>query len=517
MSASSRAKVLPLLRSSLSARNASGAAARRGGCWYSSVATGRVPLSRTATCHPSSSRSAGAAPGKGCRAEGVRWNSTGGSDRVESVSSSSSSSSSSSAGSEAGESAASSQTSLGSESGAEEARPTPRSFAFAFEPIPGAAETLKFLQRSNIPFILLTNGGGKSEAERVADLTEKLGVDLDVSNFVQSHTPYQKLLDPDAELGFPKLEEYLQNSIGRPRFSGKETVLVLGSDASKARRIANGYGFESVVTPGDILAACPEIFPFNPLREFYEKQEVLPLPKPVYSPSADPAVRLEDCLKIDGILTFNDPRDWAVDIQLVTDLLLSHRGYLGTYSDKNGGGGGSVTKGDQWQNDGQPALIFSNVDLQWSTGYHQSRLGQGAFQGAVERVFTKLANKAHMKSFLFGKPWTPTYAHAWATLEQHRRRLGNGRLGAVYMVGDNLESDIRGTYLWNSHVQHSGLQRPLLGPYWKSCLVRTGVWKEEIRPIGQVAKGYKPRCVVDDVRAAVEMALKEQHWPGMTE
>lgn len=366
----------------------------------------------------------------------------------------------------------------------------------------------------------MTNGGGKSEAERVADLTDKLGVDLDVSNFVQSHTPYQKLLDPDAELGFPKLEEYLQNSIGRPRFSGKETVLVLGSDASKARRIANGYGFESVVTPGDILTACPEIFPFNPLREFYDKQEILPLPKPVYSPNADPAVKLEDCLKIDGILTFNDPRDWAVDIQLVTDLLLSHRGYLGTYSEKNGGGGGGggpVPHGrPQWQNDGQPALIFSNVDLQWSTGYHQSRLGQGAFQGAVRRVFSQLANRASMKSFLFGKPWTPTYAHAWATLEQHRQRLGNDRLGAVYMVGDNLKSDIRGTHLWNEHIKVGAAPRPL-GPDWMSFLVRTGVWKEGILPVSQIPRGSKPSHVVDDVRAAVELALKEQHWPGMTE
>lgn len=41
--------------------------------------------------------------------------------------------------------------------------------------LPGAAETLRFLQEHKIPFILLTNGGGKSEAERVAELSVKLG------------------------------------------------------------------------------------------------------------------------------------------------------------------------------------------------------------------------------------------------------------------------------------------------------------------------------------------------------
>lgn len=379
-------------------------------------------------------------------------------------------------------------------------------------PIPGAAETLRFLQRNDIPFILLTNGGGKPEAERVADLTEKLGVELDVSSFVQSHTPFQKLLDPDVDLGYPPLEQYLQRSLGRKRFTGKETVLVLGSDASKSRRIANGYGFESVVTPGDILKACPEIFPFDPLREFYDRQEILPLPKPIYNPKADPAMRLEDCLKIDGILTFNDPRDWAVDVQLVTDLLLSHRGYLGTYSSKNNDR--TLPKDKWWQSDGQPPIIFSNVDLQWSTGYHLSRLGQGSFRGAVRDVMNRLADgwrNRDIQTFEFGKPYYPTYAHAWDTLERHRRRLGLPDLNAVYMIGDNPASDIAGASMWNTRLA----KRKSPGPYWKSCLVRTGVWKEDVTPIDRL--GRKPTHVVDDVRAAVQRALDEQKWPGKFE
>jgi HAD superfamily hydrolase (TIGR01450 family) len=379
------------------------------------------------------------------------------------------------------------------------------------KPIPGAPETLRFLQRNNIPFILLTNGGGKPEAERVVDLSEKLGVGLDVSNFVQSHTPYQKLLDPEVDLGHPHLEEYLCQSLGRKRFSGKETVLVLGSDASRARRIANGYGFESVVTPGDILKACPEIFPFDPLREFYDRQEILPLPKPIYNPKADPAMRLQDCLKIDGILTFNDPRDWAVDIQLITDLLLSHRGYLGTYSSKNGDE--KLAPEERWQSDGQPPLIFSNVDLQWSTGYHQSRLGQGSFRGAVLDVMSRLARKGKhedsIKTFEFGKPYAATYAHAWDTLERHSRRLGLPNLNAVYMIGDNPESDIRGADLWNKHLKN----RKSAGPYWSSCLVRTGVWREDIMPIHRL-HNIRPNHVVDNVREAVQRALEEQKWPG---
>ena len=77
---------------------------------------------------------------------------------------------------------------------------------------------MRFLKEYNIPFILLTNGGGKHETERVKDLTEKLGVELPLDNFVQSHTPFRELLDgPDG----------LRD----------KTVLVTGSDYEKCRAI----------------------------------------------------------------------------------------------------------------------------------------------------------------------------------------------------------------------------------------------------------------------------------------
>lgn len=86
------------------------------------------------------------------------------------------------------------------------------------KPIPGAPEVLKFLNDYNIPFILLTNGGGKHETERVKDLTNKLGVQLSTDNFIQSHTPFRDLLEgPDS------LRE--------------KTVLVTGSDYEKCRAI----------------------------------------------------------------------------------------------------------------------------------------------------------------------------------------------------------------------------------------------------------------------------------------
>lgn len=88
------------------------------------------------------------------------------------------------------------------------------------KPIPGASETLRYLNDHNIPFILLTNGGGKLEAERVADLSEKLGVSLTTDNFVQSHTPFRQLVDPGPE----SLKD--------------KTILVTGANPNKCRIIA---------------------------------------------------------------------------------------------------------------------------------------------------------------------------------------------------------------------------------------------------------------------------------------
>lgn len=83
-------------------------------------------------------------------------------------------------------------------------------------PIPGAAETLAYLHEANIPFILLTNGGGKHERERVADLNKRLDPKLTIDNFVQSHTPFQDLAKG--------LED--------------KVVLVTGADPEKCREIA---------------------------------------------------------------------------------------------------------------------------------------------------------------------------------------------------------------------------------------------------------------------------------------
>ncbi|KAF2467235.1 HAD-superfamily hydrolase [Lindgomyces ingoldianus] len=357
-------------------------------------------------------------------------------------------------------------------------------FAFAFDidgvlvrssdPLPRAHKALSYLQSQRIPFILLTNGGGKHESDRVDDLAKKLEVPLDTSMFVQSHTP------------FADLDEYKNR-----------TIMVVGGVEDMCRRVAERYGFKTVVTPGDILTAYPAVWPFSQQLLPYYETFSRPLPAPIdpTSPSTS--------LKIDAVFVYNDPRDWGLDTQVIKDVLLSHQGILGTLSEKNGN---TALPNKGYQQDGQPPLYFSNPDLLWAAKYHLPRLGQGGFREALEGVWAALTggekNGVELKKIVIGKPHRPTYEFAEKRLVAHRKRLLEQNddklrsLKRVYMVGDNPESDILGGNSYNS--PH--------GTDWVSVLVRTGV-----HVAGTVPK-HTPRMEVGDVWDAVSWAVGQEKW-----
>jgi ribonucleotide monophosphatase NagD (HAD superfamily) len=91
--------------------------------------------------------------------------------------------------------------------------------------LPGAADSLALLKEQGIPFILLTNGGGKHETERIAEISEKLGIPLDATDIVQSHSPFAELVKGSEETS--PLEH--------------KCVLVAGGDGDNCRRVAEQY------------------------------------------------------------------------------------------------------------------------------------------------------------------------------------------------------------------------------------------------------------------------------------
>ncbi|KAK5091969.1 hypothetical protein LTR70_006146 [Exophiala xenobiotica] len=373
-------------------------------------------------------------------------------------------------------------------------------FAFAFDidgvllrsstPIPGASQCLSYLRKHHIPFILLTNGGGKTEAERTRDLNNKLSLppshQIHVSQLIQSHTPLSELA----------------TTHGTPSYKDK-TILVCGGDGGACRLVAEHYGFTNVVTPGDIIAAYADIWPFSSNFAAYYSTFARPLPRPINLQAADPET---ESLKIDAVMVFNDPRDWGLDCQLLLDIMLSHKGIVGTYSARNGK---KELPNHGYQSDGQPEIYFSNPDLLWASAYPLSRLGQGGFREAFLGVWKAVTRNAtgeevELKYNVMGKPHQPTYEYAEKLMVQSRKEAFGDDvqdrvpLEKVYMIGDNPESDIAGANNYKS----------LVGAQWTSVLTRTGVFRAAEGETPTV----EPKIVVDDVRVGVEWALRDAEW-----
>ena len=117
--------------------------------------------------------------------------------------------------------------------------------------IPEGKRVLEILNGDNelgikIPHIFLTNGSGKPEAARCAQLSKILQSPVSTEHFIQSHTPMSALA------------EYY------------ETVLVVGGENYQCREVAKQYGFKNIIVPNDIIASHPTI---SPLKEFFTVEQ----------------------------------------------------------------------------------------------------------------------------------------------------------------------------------------------------------------------------------------------------
>lgn len=309
------------------------------------------------------------------------------------------------------------------------------SFAFAFDidgvlvrggrPIPEALEAMKVLNGDNkygikIPYIFLTNGGGKSEAERCGDLSRQLEVDISPAQFICGHTPMSEMA------------------------TKHKTVLVVGGEGEKCRTVAHSYGFKDVITPGDIIKANSATTPFRKLTDEELKNS---------------KERDFSGVVIEAIFVFADSRDWAGDLQIIIDLAMSKGGRIGTLSETFDEG---------------PPIYFSHNDVVWSAAHENVRLGMGALRGIVEYTFKEVTKGKTLTTHAFGKPQIGTFEFATRLLKRWRKNEHslNAAPNTVYFVGDTPESDIRGTNLFNERAEND----------WYSILVKTGVYQEGTEP-----------------------------------
>ncbi|KAI0880678.1 HAD-superfamily hydrolase [Annulohypoxylon maeteangense] len=309
------------------------------------------------------------------------------------------------------------------------------SFAFAFDidgvlvrggrPIPEAIQAMKALNGENeygikVPYIFLTNGGGKTEAERCGDLSRQLDIEISPAQFICGHTPMSEMA------------------------TKYNTVLVVGGEGEKCRTVAQGYGFKDVVTPGDIIKADAATTPFRKL-----------------TPEEHRNSKERDFSKvtIEAIFVFADSRDWAGDLQIILDLAMSKGGRIGTLSETFDEG---------------PPIYFSHNDVVWSAAHDNVRLGMGALRGIVEYTFKEVTKGKTLETHAFGKPQIGTFEFATRLLKRWRKNEHglNAPPNTVYFVGDTPESDIRGTNQYNEKAEND----------WYSILVKTGVYQDGTEP-----------------------------------
>lgn len=334
-------------------------------------------------------------------------------------------------------------------------------YAFAFDidgvlirggrPIPEAIEAMKMLNGENeygikVPYIFVTNGGGKTEAERCIQLSQQLELEVSPGQFICGHTPMGEMA-----------EKY-------------GTVLVVGGEGEKCRLVAEGYGFKDVVTPGDIIKDNQDTTPFRTLTDEEYKNS---------------RARNFAEVEIEAIFVFADSRDWASDQQIILDLLMSKNGRLGTRSENYDEG---------------PPVFFSHNDVVWSASHDLTRIGMGALRVSLEAMFKAVTGK-ELKTTAFGKPQIGTFEFATRLLKRWRKDTHgiNEAPETVYFVGDTPESDIRGTNEFDKHTKEAN---------WYSILVKTGVYQAGTKP--RFTPKATVDNVLEAVRHGMEREYKRQ-------
>ncbi|RPA97330.1 HAD-superfamily subfamily IIA hydrolase [Choiromyces venosus 120613-1] len=216
-----------------------------------------------------------------------------------------------------------------------------------------------------IPHIFLTNGSGKTEAARCAQLSKIL------------KSPYY------------------------------HTVLV-GGEGYRFREVAELYGFKDVVVPNDIVAWDGSTALYRTFGT-WERESARP--------------RDFNKTNIEAILVFSDSRDYAMDAQIIMDLLQSENGRLGTRSKDP---------------------ISQQIPIYFS---------HGTF-GLALKTMCKSLTGVELERTIYGKPERATYTYADDVLTSWMEEIHSNKVlpENVYMIGDNLQSDIicGNLYGWNT-------------------------------------------------------------------
>lgn len=213
--------------------------------------------------------------------------------------------------------------------------------------LPEAIRTIRMLEGDNpwnrkVPYLFITNSGGKNETVRAKDLSNDFQTHVTPSQVVQAHTVMRSLTK---------------------KYRDSPVLMLGGPDypPGSSREVLEDYGFRQVYTAHDLHAYAASSFPYTcPAKD------------------QESALRRVDFSKVQfkAIFVFHDSREWGRDIQFAVDLMRADCGVFGT-----------VLTNEEIRKRSPIPIYFSHADLLWGNNFSVARLGQGAFRVALEAIF----------------------------------------------------------------------------------------------------------------------------------
>ncbi|KAJ0393573.1 hypothetical protein P43SY_005142 [Pythium insidiosum] len=248
------------------------------------------------------------------------------------------------------------------------------------KPIPGAREVLEELKQQQIPFAIMTNGGGYPEEKKAKQISSIVGSHVPTELLCMSHTPMKTLVDKHRD----------------------DLVLAVGKDCHDLHAVMTSYGFKNVVTVGQLHNHFPTMYPDIKI-------------------DGVPHGGRFDREPFGAVFVLIDPIYWGRELQIVMDVLCAQEGRLGANAEKQ-----------------HVPLYSACSDFQYVGEFHLPRYGAGAFRAVMEDLYYRTTGH-HLDQTLFGKPERTSFQYAESLIDgQH------SNVQRIYMVGDNPATDVKG-------------------------------------------------------------------------
>lgn len=329
--------------------------------------------------------------------------------------------------------------------------------------IEGAAEAIKLLDMSKVPYVLVSNSE-KLVEDFMQEVNALIGLDIPVDRCINCSVLSINVLK--------SMHPY-------------EPILVVGSPALSLP-ILRAAGMKNAVFPMQAIqrwptGLCQGSFDANvTLKEFQRIQQVT---------NDDFIVRYDSEEfpdKVSTIFLLTDTCSWYMDTSVVCDVLFRHgiiNPYFKDQSVENSEAG--VGDNDDLSYDNPVRIYVANPDITYADDHPVPRFTLGASMVCISTMYDELTTNAYrykgdLSIDFLGKPYHRVY-------EEAKIMLGTDR---VYMIGDSITSDIAGA---NAQKDNG----------WRSVLVFSGkTSRADVEHVVDEARA--PDLLFEDVHEAVK-------------